>query len=364
MERSWLLAAHGLILAMGRGPRPPHGADLEIDAGGRYLLSGFIDLHVHGGGGGAVNDSDPESILRILDGHARHGTTSLLLTTFPDTKPRLRKTVELISAAGTRHPALLGIHLEGPHLNVKKTGALAPGKLRRLGPREVDNLNEASGGIVRMITVAPERSGALELIGHCRKRGIVTAIAHTCATYGQAKAAFAAGMTHATHVPNTFVFPENARDPGALEAVYLDDRVSAQLIPEPEIVSSQFMKILFRLKGLTRVTLVTDAMRPAGLPGVKGPIRNRKGTIVGSTMTMSAAVRNVIKLGVPLEAAVAMATIQPARVLGIHGRKGSIETGKDADLVIASDRLNCLMTLSQGHLLHLSKVLRARKAVQ
>ena len=215
-----------------------------------------------------------------------------------------------------------------------------------------------------MVTIAPEIDGAPALIKHCCKRGIVTAIAHTCATYEQAKAAFAAGMTHATHVPNTFVFPRNAREPGALEAVYLDARVSAQLIPEPEIVSEQFMEIVLRLKGLTRIALVTDAMRPAGLPGVKGPIRNSKGTIVGSTMTMSRAVINIMKVGVPIEAAVAMATIQPARILGVHERKGSIEIGKDADLVITSKRLECLMALSQGRPLYLSKALHAKKAVQ
>ena len=358
---AWLLASQGIIIALGRGPRPPRGADLEIDAAGRLLLPGLIDLHVHGGGGGAVHDARPESITKMLDGHARHGTTSLLATTFPDTPARLRKIVKAITQAGARHPALLGIHLEGPHLNVKKTGALAPGKLRQLAPEEVDELNDLSGGLVKMITIAPEIRGAIKLIKHCRRRRIVTAIAHTTATYGQAKAAFDAGMTHAAHVPNTFVFPVNAREPGALEAVYLDDRVSAQLIPEPEIVSEQFMRIVLRLKGLNRVVLITDAMRPAGLPGVRGPIRNSKKTIVGSTMTMLQAAGNITKLGIPLEAAVAMSSIQPARVLGLGQRKGSIEIGKDADFIIVSKRLDCLTTVSRGRVLYLGRALKVKK---
>jgi N-acetylglucosamine-6-phosphate deacetylase len=362
---AWLLASQGLILALGpRKLRLPRGADLEIDAAGRHLLPGFIDLHAHGGGGGAVNDAKPESILKILAGHARHGTTSLLVTTFPDTPRRLRKTVEAIARAGEKHPALLGIHLEGPHLSARKTGALAPGKLRPLSPQEVDELNEACGGLIRMITVAPEIDGAVELIRHCRRRGIVTAIAHTAATYEQAKTAFDAGMTHAVHVPNTFVFPKNARSPGALEAVYLDDRVTAQLIPDPEIVSEQFMRMVLRLKGLTRVVLITDAMRPAGLPGVSGPIRNSANTIVGSTMTMSQALRNIVKLGIPLEAGAAMSSIQPARVLSLDGIKGSLEVGKHADFVIVSKRLDCLMTVSQGRILYLSKALLPRRTLR
>lgn len=356
VEGAWLLAAHGIIVALGTG-RPPRGVDLVVDAKGRYLLPGFIDLHVHGGGGGAVNDATPESILKILDGHARHGTTSLLVTTFPDTPAKLREVVSAIAQAGKNHPALLGIHLEGPHLDRKKTGALTPGKLRRLTPKEVDELNEASGGLVKMITVAPDVKGAIELIKHCKRRGIVTAIAHTSATYEQAKAAFDAGMTHATHVPNTFVFPRNARDPGALEAVYLDKRVTAQLLAEPEIVKAQFMRIVLRLKGLSRVILITDAMRPAGLPGVRGVIRNKKGTIVGSTMTMSRAVQNVMKLNVPLEMAVAMASAQPARVLGLQQRKGSLEAGKHADFTVMSRRLECLMSVSRGRVLYLSPLL-------
>lgn len=358
VARAWLLASQGLILAMGRGPRPPRGADLEVDAQGRFLLPGFIDLHVHGGGGGAVNDANPGSILKILNGHARHGTTSLLVTTFPDTRERLLKKIEAVSRVGGEHPALLGIHLEGPHLNSRKTGALAPGKLRQMTPGEVDELNRASNGLLKMMTIAPEIDGSIELIRHCRRRGIVTAIAHTCATYEQAKAAFDAGMTHAVHVPNTFVFPKNARDPGALEAVYLDERVTAQLIPDPEIVHPQFMQIVLRLKGLSRVVLITDAMRPAGLPGVKGPIRNSSGTIVGSTMTMSGAVRNIMAAGVPFEAAVAMSTIQPARVVGIDEHKGSLEAGKDADFIVVSKRLDCLMTLSGGRIVHRSRSLK------
>lgn len=361
VQKAWFLASQGIIAAFGRGPRPPRGADLEVDARGRCLLPGFIDLHVHGGGGGSVHDATAESILKILDGHARHGTTSLLVTTFPDTPARLTRIVKAIAQAARKHPALLGIHLEGPHLSKRKTGALAPGKLRHLTPREVDELNAACGGLVRMITIAPEVAGAIELIRHCRRRAIVTAIAHTCATYEQAEAAFNAGMTHAAHVPNTFVFPRNAREPGALEAVYLDDRVSAQLIPEPEIVSPQFMRIVLRLKGLTRVVLITDAMRPAGLPGVKGVIRNSSGTIVGSTMTMSRALRHIMKLGVPLEGAVAMSSIQPARVLGLHGKTGSLEIGKQADFIVVSKRFDCLMAVSRGQVLHLSKTLEARK---
>jgi len=358
VERAWLLAAQGMIVALGRGPRPPKGADLEVDADGRMLLPGFIDLHVHGGGGGSVHDARPESVRKMLDGHARHGTTSLLVTTFPDTPVRLRKITKAISEGGEGHPALLGIHLEGPHLNPKKTGALAPGKLRRLSIWELDDLNRICGGLVRMITLAPEIPGAIKLIRHCREKGIVTAIAHTCATYKQVSKAVDAGLNHATHVPNTFVFAENAREPGGLEAVYLDDRITAQLIPDPEIVSPQFMQIVLRMKGLTRIALITDAMRPAGLPGVKGPIRNKSKTIVGSTMTMSRAVRNVMKLGVPLEAAVAMASIQPARIAGVEARKGSLAAGKDADFIITSKRLNCFMSVAGGKILHLSKTLK------
>ncbi len=361
VKGAWLLAAHGIIAAMGLGRRHPRGADLEVDAQGRYLLPGFIDLHVHGGGGGSVSDASAESILKIVQGHARHGTTSLLVTTFPDTTSRLEKIVKAIAQVYKSHPALLGIHLEGPHLNRKKTGGLPPGKLRRLTVRELDKLNKLSGGIIRMITLAPEINGAMELIRHCRSRGIVAAIAHTTASFEQAKAAIKAGLRHATHLPNTFVFPRNARDPGALEAVLLDQRVRAQLIAEPEIVKPQFMEIILRVKGPSRVILVTDSMRSAGLPGVKGPIRNSRGTLVGSTLTTSRAVRNVMKLGVTLKAACAMASTNPARVLGIQNKKGSLEVGKHADFIIAGKRLDCLMTVSQGRVLHLSRTLKPKR---
>jgi len=329
VKGAWLLASQGIIAAVGTG-KAPKGADIEVNAEGRYLLPGFIDLHVHGGGGGSVNDATPESIVKMLDGHARHGTT-------------------------------LGIHLEGPHLNREKTGGLAPRKLRRLSTGELDELNKTSGGIVKMLTLAPEVKGSKMLIKHCLQRGIVPAIAHTTASFKQTREAIDAGLRHATHVPNAFVFARNAREPGALEAVLLDRRVTVQLIAESEIVSRPYMAIVIKLKGASKVSLITDSMRLAGLPGQKGPIRNKAGTLIGSTLTMTQAVRNINQLGVPLEAACAMASINPASVLGLQDFKGSLEVGKHADFIVTSRKLDCLMSVSRGRVLYMSRALKSKR---
>jgi N-acetylglucosamine-6-phosphate deacetylase len=348
---SWVAVAGGMIEAVGEGP-PPEAAE-TVDLGGRLLVPGYVDLHVHGGDGAQFMSGDPEECRRAVRFHAAHGTTGLLATTLSAPPDALLAAVRGIAAAD--EPGILGIHLEGPYLSDRRRGAQDLAALRAPDPKELDALLAA--GPVRLVSLAPELPGALPLIERIVAAGAVAALAHTDATYDEAMAAIDAGARHAVHVFNG-MRPLHHREPGIVGAVLDRPEVTCEVIADGHHVHPAAFRLLVRDKGPGATVLMTDAIEAAGLPDGEyrlgtmpvqvrgGRAETADGHLAGSTLTMDAAVRHAHAWGVPLANALAMASTVPARVLGL--RKGRIAPGYDADLVVLDSALTPQATVVAG----------------
>jgi N-acetylglucosamine-6-phosphate deacetylase len=355
----------------GVGPVSVGGAGLAgsggdvVELGDRWLAPGFIDGHVHGGGGAQCNTDDPDEVAAVARFHARHGTTALLATTVSAEVDRLEGFLAAIAGAGRGRfgggdgARVLGAHLEGPFLSRARPGAMDAGTFRT---PDVGVLNAllAAGG-VRMMTLAPELPGALELVMMLRAAGVVVSLGHSDATFAQACAAADAGATSVTHLFNA-MGAWHHRAPGLAGAALDHGGLSCELIADGVHVDPAALRLALRARGTGGVRLVTDAIAAAGMgDGVfalgDAPVMVRDGrallggssTLAGSTLTMDAAVAGAVRMtGVSVSDAVTMATAVPARVLGVTERMGAIAAGLDADLVVLDDDLTAWGTLVAG----------------
>lgn len=324
-----------------------------IDAGGRHIIPGFIDLHCHGGGGYDVTDTTPDDIDAYINFHLHHGTTGLMLTTMSGVPIEiLAEQVERLGHAMDSHESVVGVHLEGPYINKKQAGMYPPNSFRNPDTFELEQLIDTSYDTIRMITLAPELNGALELIQFCSDYGIVSAIGHTEADYNKVCQAITLGVSHVTHICNAM--PQlHHREPGALGAALMDDRLSVQLICDGVHIHPLVVKMIVRLKTCMNVCLVTDAMRAAGMPHgeyrlgsfetvqyQQGYISDANGNLASTAMSMHDAFRNMLGFGdVSFNEAIQMTSTTPARVIGLQDYIGSIKAGYDADLLVMDDDL-------------------------
>ena len=358
--RGWVAVTAGRIDAVGGAADAPPPAARTLALDGRIVCPGFVDLHVHGGGGGQFTDGDPDACLRAARFHAAHGTTALLATTVTASPQALLAAVRAIADAMAVEPLIVGAHLEGPWLSHARRGAQDAAHLRPPDPAELAALVEAGGGGVRLVSLAPELPGAIATIEAAVAAGAVAALAHTDATYDQASAAIDAGARHAVHTFNG-MRPLHHREPGVIGAVLDRPEVGCELIADGLHVHPAAIRLVARAKGPDGVVLVTDAIEAAGLGdgdyrlgGEAVEVRDGRavtpdGSLAGSTLTMDAAVRNAHRwLGVPLGDAVALASRNPARVLGLDGRKGRLAAGHDADLVVLDEALRPVATMAGG----------------
>lgn len=338
-EPGWLRIEGGLLREIGTGTPPADGP--RVDLGGGWLVPGFVDLHVHGGGGASFQTGNPEEAARAAAFHRRHGTTTMLasLVTAPvaDLAAAVHGLADVVADG-----VLAGVHLEGPFLSEARCGAHEPTLLRDPAPAELGQLLAA--GPVTMVTLAPERPGGLDAVRTVVDHGALAALGHTDASYDVVRAGIDAGARVATHLFNG-MRPIHHREPGPVVALLEDDRVVVELINDGVHLHPAIVRDVLRTAGADRVALVTDAIGAAGLgdgnyrlgaldvvvrDGV--PLLAGGTSIAGSTLTTAAAVRNAAHAGVPLAAAVAAAATTPARVLGLADR-GRIEVGLRADLV-------------------------------
>jgi N-acetylglucosamine-6-phosphate deacetylase len=340
----------------------------EINAGGRTVVPGFVDVHIHGAGGHDVMEGTRESLEIITATVAAHGTTSLVATTVTASEKETRDSVAGIahfilntSQYPTRELSaeILGIHFEGPFISPARRG-VHPAKWIVPPSRELfaQLLGEARG-TAQILTLAPELPGALELIAAARQAGLVVSLGHTDATYEQAQAAIEAGASHAAHVFNA-MRPFSHRGTGVLGAVLTSPKVSAELIADGVHVDEAAMRMLVELKTPERVILVSDGMSATGMPDGKyqlgmfevkvsgGVARNAEGKLAGSTLTLDRALRNMVALGVPLSSVLRMVTANPARQIGLGARKGVLAPGADADLVFLDDKLEVSGVMTRG----------------
>jgi len=355
------------------GPRAdltlPSGAQ-EVRAEDCIAIPGFIDVHIHGAGGRDVMEGSADALGAVTAKLAQFGTTSLLATTVTADADDTCRAVEGISSyIATQHETnkpraeILGIHFEGPFLSKERRGVHPTEFLQLPSAEFLQRLIHASSGNARIITIAPELLGAMPCIDAARSLGMVVSIGHTDATYEQSRAAVAHGAHHATHVYNA-MRPFTHRDPGVIGAVLTTPEVTAELIADGIHVDEIAMKVLLQAKGASGVVLISDGLSATGMPDGKymlgsmevtvsgGVCRNAEGKLAGSTLTLDRALRNVVKLGVPLAGAVQMLTLNPATLLGIEFKKGALRTGADADIVLLNDSLEIAQVWARGDSVH------------
>lgn len=333
-----------------------------IDANGGWISPGLMDLHCHGFMGWDVSHADLDELRHMSDQMARWGVTAWLPTTMTLAWPDLENCFTTIRAAQNlsnggdwQGAAVLGAHAEGPFISKRRKGAQAESCIQQ---PEVDKVSPWAD-VIRLMTVAPEVEGALNFIREAQKLGIVVSMGHTDAGTGAALAGIDAGIRHATHTFNAMP-PLNHREPGALGAALADDRVYCELICDTFHVHPLLFGVMARLKG-EHLLLITDAIQVSGLPdgiydmaGEKVKVegiccRFPDGTIAGSTLTMDRAVRNFRRYtSLPLWQIVNMASLNPARAIGVDHRKGTLEPGMDADILIADADFNVCATYVSG----------------
>lgn len=347
----------------------PAGAR-EIQAFDSTAIPGFIDVHIHGAGGRDFMEGNDDALSTVTSRVASFGTTSLLATTITAGVDDTCRAVEgMARYITTQHSSsqpraeILGIHFEGPFLSKERRGA-QPAEFLQLPSAEfLQRLLHAASGNARILTIAPELLGAMPCIDAARSLGMVVSIGHTDATYEQARAAVAHGAHHATHVYNA-MRPFSHRDPGVIGAVLTTPELTAELIADGVHVDEIAMKVLLQAKGAGGVVLISDGISATGMPDgqymlgdvhvtVSGGIcRTPEGRLAGSSLTLDRALRNVVKLGVPLASAVQMLTLNPATVLGIEFKKGALRTGADADIVLLNDALGITQVYTRGLPVH------------
>ncbi|WP_427131515.1 N-acetylglucosamine-6-phosphate deacetylase [Pseudarthrobacter sp. S9] len=353
LEPAWIEISGTLIQAIGRG-EPPSEPDIRLDAA---LVPGFIDAHVHGGGGYSFNDADPAAAGRIAEIHLRHGTTSMMASLVTAPLDQLEERIRAL-APKVRDGVLAGIHLEGPWLSSSHKGAHAPDLLRTPDPREIKQLLQAGAGTVRMVTLAPELEGGLEALRQIVGHGAVVAIGHTDATYEQTREAIRAGATAGTHIFNG-MRPIHHRQPGPATALLEDPETFVELIADGVHLHPAMIRTIFNSPA--NPVLVTDAMAAAAAPEGNyklgdldvyvhdGQARlTSNGSIAGSTLTLDAALRYAVQTaGVPLTEALQALTQHPAAMLGLT-EVGLLEPGKRADVLALDPDLTVLAVMRAG----------------
>lgn len=367
-----VLAFHGkeIVYAGGRSGFEAAGyADASalverIDAGGQYLVPGFVDIHVHGGGGGDFMDADAGAYERITRFHAGCGTTTMLATTVTAGKQEINGVLEAVRIyrSRTRPGAdLAGVHLEGPFISPKWPGAQNPSAIV---PPRVDWLEDwtaAYPGLIRIVTLAPETEGALEAVAWLDGRGITASAGHTDADYATILAAADQGLRHAVHTFNAMKGLHH-REPGTVGAVMADPRIRAEVIADGFHVHPAVIALLARAKGPDGLVLITDAISAAGmgngsyqLGGLDVTVRDGVarltdgGALAGSTLTMIEAFRFAVnRAGLSLEDASRAASVNPAKAAGLYDVTGSLAAGKQADFLLLSPGLELKRIWIQG----------------
>ena len=333
----------------------------------QLLAPGFIDVHTHGAMGRDVMEGTDEALEVISRFLAAHGTTSFLATTVTASPIATLQAVEALGSQVDRPlpgARMLGLHLEGPFINPEKRGAHTAKYIRRPSTLIFDQLLACSGHQIKLITVAPEVEGSLELIRFARAKGVVVSLGHSNATLEETMAAIALGAGNATHTFNA-MRPFSHRDPGILGAVLTAPEIWAELIADGVHVSPAAINLCIQCKSARRILLISDAVSATGMPEGQyrlsdieitlsgGICRTREGQLAGSTLTQDQALRNMVRWShLPLEAVLGMLTRNPAQSLGIAESKGTLAEGRDADMVLLDRNLRVNTTIIQGEVSH------------
>ncbi len=348
----------------------PDGATV-IDDQGLYAAPGFVDLHVHGGGGYGVMDCNSQEIIRMCQAHAQHGVTSILPTTLASPISHLQRAIEAVRQAKEEYPGILGIHLEGPFLSPSQKGAQNEDSILPATQENVRALLDTWDGI-RMMGAAPEAVGGLALADTLREAGIVPSIAHSDADYDTVVKAIEHGYTDVTHIYSSCssVIRKNGyRVPGVVEAGLLQDELTVQIIADGRHLPTALLRLIVKCKGPDKISLISDGLEYSASQIQEGTVYRQANGVetiyedqvmklldrqafAGSTASGDRLVRTMVEVGVSLQDAITMASTTPARVIGEDRRKGRLAPGYDADLVLFDGFISIKLTMGLGQILY------------
>lgn len=363
-EQADVLIEGGRILAVGPGLAAAAAGE-RIEAEGHIVAPGLVDIHVHGSAGHDTMDATREAIEGMARYFASRGVTAFCPTTMTVPAEEIMASVRAVHEC-QQHPVEgaqpLGVHLEGPYIDAAKKGAQPPQHVRTAG--DLDYRGFFSLGNIRLVSLAPEFEENRELITFARARGVAVAVGHSSASYEQVVEAVKLGVSQSTHTFNQMEGIHH-RKPGTVGAALMLDEIYAQFIADGVHLHPAIVKMIVHLKGPDRAVLITDAIRGAGMPDgeyelggqpitvKEGAVRLADGALAGSCLTMDQGVRNIAAFtGRPLAECLRMATLTPARAIGVAHRKGSIEPGKDADIVILTPDLEVAATVAMGRVVY------------
>ena len=359
-----VLISDGKILEVTNSDLAVIGATV-IDAKGMYIVPGFISMHAHGGAGYDFTEGSTEAFQKASLAHLKHGATSIFptlsSTSFENIKQAVKTCEALMKEPGS---TIQGLHIEGPYLNKKMAGSQWEEFLKDPDPNEYIPLIESTQCIKRW-DISPELPGGHEFGQYMRSKGIMAAITHTEAEYPEIKAAFESGFTHAAHFYNAMPGFHKRREykyEGTVESVYLTDGMSVEVIADGIHLPATILKLVYKLKGVEQTCLVTDALKYAAYDGE--PIDDPRyiiengvckladhSSLVGSLATMDTLVRTMVKkAAIPLADAVRMASETPAKLIGIDSSKGTLQKGKDADILIIDKGISIRCVFSCGRI--------------
>jgi len=348
---------------------------LIIDAGGKYISPGFIDIHVHGGGGYDFMDNTVEAFLKIAETHARFGTTAMFPTTLTGSTEDIIETLETFEKASPLNNSgaqLMGVHLEGPYFSMNQRGAQDPKYIRDPDPKEYEYIVSRSNSIKRW-SFAPELKGAIPFVKFLKSNHILASIAHTDAIYEEVIEAFEDGATLATHLYSAMsgVTRRNAyRYAGVIESAFIIDEMDVEIIADGIHIPAPLLKLICKIKSPHKIALITDAMRAAAMPEGESVIGNihtglkvivedgvsklpDRSAFAGSVATADRLVRTMINIaGVSLHNAITMITQTPATIMNISDKKGSLSVGKDADIIIFDEDISIDTTIINGKVVY------------
>ncbi|TDC77759.1 N-acetylglucosamine-6-phosphate deacetylase [Micromonospora sp. KC606] len=334
-------------------------AEYPAKRDGHWIVPGFVDMHTHGGGGHTFTTGDADSARQAAAFHLGHGTTTLLAS-LVSAPFALMRSATAAFAPLVREGVLAGVHFEGPYLSAARCGAQNPEFLRDPSTDELAELVELGAGAVRMVTLAPERDGALDAVKLLTSHGVVAAVGHTDATYEQTRAAVSAGASVGTHLFNG-MRPVHHREPGPVVALLQAPDVVCELVADGVHLHDGMLAFATATAGPERTALITDAMAAAGMPDGRYELGGQEvlvtdgvarlagdGVIAGSTLTLDAALRHAAGSGIPMTDAVRMVATTPARAIGLGDQVGALQAGLRADLVVLDDDLDVVRVMRAG----------------
>ena len=361
MKDGSVLISDGKILEITNSDLAVIGATV-VDARGMYIVPGLVAMHVHGGGGSDFTEATPEAFRTAAKAHLAHGATTIFPTLSSSSFETLGQAVgvcqELMKEPDT---TIMGLHIEGPYLNPKMAGELFANQTKAIDAAEYQALIEKANGCIKRWDISPELEGGHDFARYMRSKGLMVALTHTEAEYDEIKAAYEAGFTHAAHFYNAMPGFHKRREykyEGTVESVYLMDGMSVEVIADGRHLPSTILRLVYKLKGVERTCLVSDALAYAACdnPQVDPKYVIEDGvckladhsSLAGSLATMDKLVQTMVKAGVPFADAIRMASETPAKLIGVDDRKGTLQKGKDADILIFDRNLNLRAVWSMG----------------